>query len=320
MSGARRLQLVAVRVRMQSGSRTGHGTGAARRKRTTRVMPAPAFGSVDAGSETAERRSCSVPTPAPSSWRPASMVPTVAALVAGPVETLGARLTGVPDCPVFPSTNVWNKRVDTLPVQLRRSADRHHRPGANLHPDFGSYGGYGIPINVVGQGTPRVRCASTTPTSRTAALPDPAPPPHRGRQRPPRAAWSTATPAASTSCSPPSAEGARWHAGSGAVCDLRSNRAAPGRVDQRRRRRPADPARPRALRRGRARRHRPRPALHRAAHRQRLRLPGPPPRRAPRDPALPPMGLRVRLKRSTSLAGYRRPGARRARRPSSATG
>jgi hypothetical protein len=74
----------------------------------------------------------------------------VAALVAGPVETLGARLTGVPDCPVFPRSNVWNRRVDTLPVHPGSEALKANIGlGANLHPDFGSYEGYGIPWNVV---------------------------------------------------------------------------------------------------------------------------------------------------------------------------
>ena len=59
-------------------------------------------------------------------------------------------------CPLFPSTNVWNKRVDSLPVAsnsatLVRTIGRD-RP---LHPDFGSYLGYGIPYNVVGDLTAR---------------------------------------------------------------------------------------------------------------------------------------------------------------------
>ena len=49
--------------------------------------------------------------------------------------------------------------------------------------------------------------------------------------------------------------------------------AAPARLDLRRRRRPADPARARALRRGAARAHRPRAALHGLPVAQRVRLP-----------------------------------------------
>jgi hypothetical protein len=59
-------------------------------------------------------------------------------------------LPAAPACPVFPKTNVWNKRVDRLPV-ARNSAAMIRAIGLNvgLHPDFGSYLGYGIPYNVV---------------------------------------------------------------------------------------------------------------------------------------------------------------------------
>ena len=60
------------------------------------------------------------------------------------------------NCPLFPSTNVWNKRVDALPVAANSdaliSAIGRPRP---LHPDFGEYLGYGIPFNVVDSATPR---------------------------------------------------------------------------------------------------------------------------------------------------------------------
>jgi hypothetical protein len=53
-------------------------------------------------------------------------------------------------CRLFPSTNVWNKRVDSLPVAAN-SATLIGTIGASTrtHPDFGSYLGYGIPINVL---------------------------------------------------------------------------------------------------------------------------------------------------------------------------
>ena len=59
-------------------------------------------------------------------------------------------------CPLFPATNVWNKRVDALPV-ASNSATLVATIGRDrpLHPDFGSYLGYGIPYNVVGDLTPR---------------------------------------------------------------------------------------------------------------------------------------------------------------------
>jgi hypothetical protein len=69
-------------------------------------------------------------------------------------------LPGAPNCPMFPLSNVWNKRVDQLPVRTD-STDLLSSIGLNsyLHPDFSSYsgGGYGIPYNVVGGGRLKVR-------------------------------------------------------------------------------------------------------------------------------------------------------------------
>jgi hypothetical protein len=59
-------------------------------------------------------------------------------------------LSTAPKCPVFPSTNVWNKRVDALAVSPDSDAILSNIPAGNgVHPDFGSFQGYGIPINVV---------------------------------------------------------------------------------------------------------------------------------------------------------------------------
>ena len=69
-------------------------------------------------------------------------------------------LPEAPACPIFPASNVWNRRVDQLPV----AADSATMVGAigsesNLHADFGSFLGYGIPYNVVSAATPRVPVA-----------------------------------------------------------------------------------------------------------------------------------------------------------------
>jgi hypothetical protein len=59
---------------------------------------------------------------------------------------------------VFPSTNVWNKRVDALPV-ASNSTTMVNAIGdtSPVHPDFGSFQGYGIPINVVAGSQKRKR-------------------------------------------------------------------------------------------------------------------------------------------------------------------
>lgn len=53
-------------------------------------------------------------------------------------------------CTVFPSTNVWNKRVDSLPTRSD-SATLIATIGAStgVHADFGTFAGYGIPVNRV---------------------------------------------------------------------------------------------------------------------------------------------------------------------------
>src|SRR5438045_9543013 len=58
-------------------------------------------------------------------------------------------LRGGRRCPVFPSDNPWNQRVDGLPVdpssaQLVRSIGL----GAYVHPDFGSGTWEGAPIGI----------------------------------------------------------------------------------------------------------------------------------------------------------------------------
>jgi hypothetical protein len=72
------------------------------------------------------------------------------------------RLPAAARCPIFPATNAWNERVDTLPV-ASNSAQLLASIGLStgLHPDFGSglYDGrpIGIPFDVVSKTTPRTR-------------------------------------------------------------------------------------------------------------------------------------------------------------------
>ena len=73
-----------------------------------------------------------------------------------------SRLPGTP-CHVFAADNYWHADISGLPVN-RRSAQwmRHMSPSSRLHPDFGpSYGAqpvpYGIPVTIVGANHPKVR-------------------------------------------------------------------------------------------------------------------------------------------------------------------
>ena len=88
------------------------------------------------------------------------VVAVVAGLVSFGGPTGALPMPGAPDCPVFPENNVWNQRVDTLPVasnsrRIIRSIGRN----GTLHPDFGSGrwdgGKIGIPITVVDGDQPK---------------------------------------------------------------------------------------------------------------------------------------------------------------------
>jgi hypothetical protein len=73
-----------------------------------------------------------------------------------------ARPVGGTSCPVFPADNWWHADIRKLPVDPRSKAWMSHMSkGVDLHPDFGpSFGqgpNYGIPITVVSTSHPRVR-------------------------------------------------------------------------------------------------------------------------------------------------------------------
>jgi hypothetical protein len=60
-------------------------------------------------------------------------------------------------CPVFPANNVWNTRVDTLPVDANSDAYVNTiGPTSPAHPDFGSNPVSGFPVNVVGGSQPKL--------------------------------------------------------------------------------------------------------------------------------------------------------------------
>ena len=76
-----------------------------------------------------------------------------------------ARLPGARACPLFPHDNVWNRPVDHLPVHPDSAAlVESIGLGAHLHPDFGSYEGYGIPWNLVTRDTKRSEVAFRWPS------------------------------------------------------------------------------------------------------------------------------------------------------------
>jgi hypothetical protein len=88
------------------------------------------------------------------------LVVLVAALALSGSSAHALRLPGAPRCMIFPKTNAWNMRVDTLPVAANSAAIiQSIGAGVGLHADFGSGlwdgGAIGIPFDVVTKKTPR---------------------------------------------------------------------------------------------------------------------------------------------------------------------
>ncbi len=87
-----------------------------------------------------------------------------AALVLGGAAAASPHLVAAPKCGIFPASNPWNERVDSLPV-ASDSAAIVGAIGAStgMHADFGSglWDGapIGIPVTVVSKSQPKVRVA-----------------------------------------------------------------------------------------------------------------------------------------------------------------
>jgi hypothetical protein len=230
------------------------------------------------------------------------------------------RLPQAPGCPVLPRSNAFNQRVDALPVAADSAAlTRSIGLAAGAHADFGSGtfdgGPIGIPYTVVRRAQKRVPVSfEFADESDRGPYPIPARAPIEGGagaggdrhvlvvDRDRCRLYELYDAHALDG-------GARWRAGSGAIFDLRSNRLRPAGWTS------ADAAGLPIL-----------PGLARYAEVARgtidhaLRFTAPRTRRAyvhparhfastDADPALPPMGLRVRLKRATDL-GALKPQAR----------
>jgi hypothetical protein len=238
-------------------------------------------------------------------------VAAVALACAGSAGAL--RLPTAPACPIFPASNAWNERVDTLPVsadsaQLIASIGL----GTGLHPDFGSGlwdgGPIGIPFDVVSKATARSRVRfGYADESDKAAYPIPKSVHIEGGAQ--SGGDRHALLLDRTACKlyelyDLHGSGSSWTAGSGAIWNLRSNRLRPaGWTSADAAGLPIFPglARYDEVARGvidhalrftasRTRRAYIYPARHYASSSD--------------DPSLPPMGLRVRLKASVDISHF----------------
>lgn len=216
-----------------------------------------------------------------------------------------ATVPGAPNCPVFPADNPWNQDISALPVAANSDVliasiglDR------TLHPDFSNQGGYGIPFNVVRrtQKTSRVRFEYADESDRGPYPIPPRPRIERGGDRHilivdrDRCRLYELFAARKVA--------GRWTAGSGAIFNLRSNALRPlGWTSADAAGLPIFPGLARAS------------EVRAGAIEHALRFTAPRTRRAfifparhqagaSNDPALPPMGLRVRLKGSVDITRF----------------
>lgn len=86
---------------------------------------------------------------------------TLLALVSSAGAATAPHLPGASKCPLFPTSNVWNKRVDKLPVASNSQAILNSIGlDVGLHPDFGTvWAGHpnGIPYTIANKNTKRYR-------------------------------------------------------------------------------------------------------------------------------------------------------------------
>lgn len=159
----------------------------------------------------------------------AAKVLACAVLVGSAVPTAaGADPIPGSNCQVFPDSNIWNTRVDALPVHelsetWLRSA---HAASTDLHPDFGPPS-YGLPFDVVGR-----RHAKTHVRFSYADESDRGPYPFDARTPIEGGSDRHALIVERGTCRLYELFAASWndgdpHAGSGAVFDLDSNRLRP---------------------------------------------------------------------------------------------
>jgi hypothetical protein len=247
--------------------------------------------------------------------RPAAAIAVLLAVLGLAAGTAGRPVRGAPGCQVFPRDNPWNQRVDHLPV-AKNSATLVASIGLDrpVHADFGSGlyqgGPIGIPYTTVSGHQRRVPVSfQYADESDKGPYPIPRGAPIEGgsssdgdrhvivvdRDRCRLYELFDAHPLNG---------GARWRAGSGAVWSLRSDHLRPrGWTSADAAGLPILPglARYEELARGGIDH-----ALRFTASRTRKAFIAPARHFASSDtdPALPPMGLRVRLKASFSLRGF----------------
>src|SRR5436853_173467 len=241
------------------------------------------------------------------------------AACAGAAVALGAGASRprVGGCTVFPANNAWNQRVDKLPVAGNSSTIvRSIGVDKGMHADFGSglYGGgpIGIPYTTVGKGQRKVKVKfGYADESDKGPYPVPPNAPIEGGRgssgdRHVIVVDRSACKLYELYAAYPVNGGASWRAGSGAIWSLRSNHLRPKTWTS------ADaaglPILPGLARYDEVKRGAINHALRFTVSRTRNRFVYPARHQASSDgdPSLPPMGLRLRLKKSFPVSHYPR--------------
>jgi hypothetical protein len=219
--------------------------------------------------------------------------------------------TKIAHCPVFPASNAWNKDVSKLPVNPNSAAYIGSIGlSDHLHPDFGSghYGDYGIPFKVVSRKQKKVPIHFTAYGDESDKGPYPIPP--KVHVEGGGAGDSHVIVLQKGSCKlyelyAAKKAGAGWNADSGAVYNLRSNKLRHAGWTS------ADaaglPILPGLARADEVRRGKITHALRFTVSRTQAGYISPARHLASsdNDPALPPMGLRLRMKASFDISGYK---------------
>ncbi|MHB8643792.1 MAG: hypothetical protein ACYDA3_13005 [Gaiellaceae bacterium] len=159
------------------------------------------------------------------------LAPLIALLLV-PASAHALPLPNAPRCTIFPKTNPWNQRVDTLPVAANSNAIiASIGTDVGLHADFGfgiyAGGTIGIPYDVVTKKTPRTRV-----TFDYAAESDKGPYPIPKGVHIESGSDHHALLIDKDACKlyelfALERAGGGWHAGSGAIWSLRSNHLRP---------------------------------------------------------------------------------------------
>ncbi|HWI22146.1 MAG TPA: hypothetical protein VNT22_05965 [Baekduia sp.] len=228
-----------------------------------------------------------------------------------PADAKVKATTKIAGCPVFPASNAWNRDVSKLPVDPR-SADYIASIGAadTLHADFGSgkYGDYGIPFRVVPRTQKKVPIHFTAYGDESDKGPYPIPP--NAHIEGGGEGDSHVIVLQKGTCRLYELFAARktssgWDADSGAVFKLKSNKLRPAGWTS------ADaaglPILPGLARADEVKRGRITHALRFTVSRTQAGyiLPARHKASSSTDPSLPPMGLRLRMKASYDISGYK---------------